>query len=120
MTFYNCFFFFFQLQMLETCKTFSSTMNHHHHQHHSGQSLIRDTCELPVKIMLQLISWSENSSMKTPPTIQQQQQRNHSFIEKLPNELLVKIFKYCNDSDFANLRLQCTRFDQVNIFIIIH
>ncbi|VIO99059.1 Uncharacterized protein BM_BM17778 [Brugia malayi] len=31
----------------------------------------------------------------------------------MPNELLVKIFQYCDDDDFANLRLQCTRFDQL-------
>ncbi|VDN05056.1 unnamed protein product [Thelazia callipaeda] len=31
----------------------------------------------------------------------------------MPNELLVKIFQYCDDNDFGNLRLQCSRFDQL-------
>uniref|UniRef100_A0A0R3RQM3 F-box domain-containing protein n=1 Tax=Elaeophora elaphi TaxID=1147741 RepID=A0A0R3RQM3_9BILA len=77
---------------------------------HSAR-LIRGTCELPVKIMLELISWSKNRPETTS--------RNLSFIEKMPNEILVKIFQYCDDADFANLRLQCTRFDQVTAFMLI-
>lgn len=87
--------------MLERCQHYPASMNH-------SAKLIRGTCELPVKIMLELISWSKNRP-RTP-------NKNLSFIEKMPNELLVKIFLYCDDADFANLRLQCTRFDQVNVF----
>ncbi|VDM94844.1 unnamed protein product, partial [Onchocerca ochengi] len=76
----------------------SNSMNH-------SAKLIRNTCELPVKIMLELISWSKNC-----PKIAN---NNRSFIEQMPNELLAKIFQYCDDADFANLRLQCRRFDQL-------
>ncbi|CAG9532509.1 unnamed protein product [Cercopithifilaria johnstoni] len=84
--------------MLERCQHYPGSMNH-------SAKLIRNTCELSVKIMLQLISWSKNRPKIT--------NENHSFIENMPNELLVKIFQYCDDTDFANLRLQCTRFDQL-------
>lgn len=53
--------------------------------------------------MLELILWSTNRLETTP--------ENFSSIGKIPDELLVKNFQYCNDTDFANLRLQCTRFD---------
>ncbi|EFO12405.2 hypothetical protein LOAG_16128, partial [Loa loa] len=85
--------------MFERCQHWPDSMNH-------SAKLIRDTCELPVKIMLQLISWNKNQPQITT-------NKKLSFIEKMPNELLVKIFQYCDDADFANLRLQCTRFDQV-------
>lgn len=61
-----------------------------------------ESIELPLKITLELISRSkcyEASSV--------------SYIERIPNEILVKIFQHCDDNDFANLRLQCKRFDQV-------
>uniref|UniRef100_A0A915Q2D4 F-box domain-containing protein n=1 Tax=Setaria digitata TaxID=48799 RepID=A0A915Q2D4_9BILA len=85
--------------MLERCQRYPGFTDYH------SAKLIRGTCELPLKIMLELISWTKNCPKVTSKKL--------SFIEKMPNELLVKIFQYCDESDFANLRLQCTRFDQL-------
>ncbi|VDN18871.1 unnamed protein product [Gongylonema pulchrum] len=79
---------------------------HPHFLDASSSRFIRHPFELPLKIMLELISYGKtySESVKRPDI---------NYIERMPNELLVKIFQYCGDADLANLRLQCVRFDQL-------
>ncbi|VDM45810.1 unnamed protein product [Toxocara canis] len=77
---------------------------------HLLKSLFKESCRLPVRILLHLMQSKMGFTKKcyTAP---------NTTITMLPNEVIAKIFSYCDDDDLAALRLQCVRFNEVGYFI---